>query len=103
MQAQQFVIQSQQGASRNGMSPLGPRMVIMENLSFHNTGPDQKDGDVLYGPGIEIELRPDEDPIRQMLLTIIEEDIGWLVLERLAKSFAWRVVDPKTGREWKPR
>ena len=62
----------------------------------------QFDGeDILYGPGIRIELPPGE-PITQMLMTIVEEEIAWQVIMRLAKGLRWKLLDPATGRELNP-
>ncbi len=54
---------------------------------------------MLFGPGIRVELSPGQDPITQMLVTIVEEEIGWLVLTRMIRQFRWKLVDPNTQRE----
>jgi len=100
----QFVVMSRnvpkEGAS---LAPIAPRSDLVRDLSRFNTSPESPDeSDVLFGPGIRIELPPGQDPVMQMLLTLTEEEIGWLVLRRLAGEFDWRVVDPDTGREWTP-
>jgi hypothetical protein len=66
-----------------------------------NTSAEIEGGDILWGPGIRIELPPD-DPIQQMLLYIVEEEIAWLPIVRLAKQFDWSVTDIETGRELQP-
>jgi hypothetical protein len=82
------------------MVPIGSRRELLRGLARLNTAPEREAaGDVLYGPGIRIELTPGQDPVTQMLVTINEEEIGWLVLLRLAKEFRWKLVDPATGRE----
>ena len=63
---------------------------------------DRPQGDLLYGPGIEIAIAPDEDPVLQMMLTITDEDIAWEVILRLAREFQWKIVDPNSGRELSP-
>lgn len=100
----QFVVMSRNvPAEGNSLAPIAPRGELMRDLGRFNTSPDSKDDtDVLYGPGIRLELPPGQDPVMQMLLTLTEEEIGWLVLKRLAGEFNWRVVDPDTGREWTP-
>ncbi len=87
--------------AENGLASLGTARDIVGRLSVFNTGPDHDGGDVLYGPGIRIELPP-EDPVQQMLLTITEEEIAWQVIMRLAKLLEWRIIDPATGRELNP-
>ena len=37
-----------------------------------------------------------------MIITIVEDEIAWQVIERLGKQLAWKIVDPGTGREWCP-
>ncbi len=100
--AQQFVILSRKSDTDNGMAPIGSRDEIVNWLSLYNTAPENDDKDVLFGPGIRIELPPDQDPIAQMLMSITEEEIAWLVVMRLAKEMEWKILDPETGRELKP-
>ena len=38
----------------------------------------------------------------QMLMSITEEEIAWLVVMRLAKEMEWKILDPETGRELRP-
>lgn len=95
----QYVILSKQRAGNNGMAPLGNRSQIVRDLSHYNTAPERDGDDVLYGPGIRLELPPGEDTISQMLMTVIEEEIAWLVIMRLAKTFEWKIVDTNSGRE----
>ncbi len=100
----QFVILSRVDPGvGGGLAPIGPRAEILDRLLGCNTGPERADdSDVLYGPGIQIELTPDQDPITQMLVTVTEEEIGWQVLERLINHFQWKLLDPNTGRELSP-
>lgn len=81
------------------MAPIGPRAKIVGDLSHFNTAPEREGDDVLYGPGIRLELPPDQNDVSQMLLTITEEEIAWLVIMRLAKAFDWKIVDTTSGRE----
>ena len=97
-----LVILSRQEPKDNGLAPLGRRDEVLGALFDHNTGPEREGDDVLYGPGIQVELTPGEDPIRQMLLTLTEEEIGWLVITRLAKLFKWKIVDTDNGQELTP-
>ena len=62
-----------------------------------NTAPEQAGQSVLYGPGIRLEMNPNEDPVKQMILTIVEEEIAWLVIARMAHSLQWRIIDVETG------
>ncbi len=100
----QFVILSNQAAGEDGTLPaIGPRTDIVEKLAMANTSPESTGmEDVLYGPGIRIELTPNQDPVNQMLVTVTEEEIGWQVLTRLINHFQWKLLDPNTGREMSP-
>lgn len=99
MSSQQFAILSRHPANNNGMAPIGNRLQIIRELSHHNTAPDHEGDDVLYGPGITLQLPPGQDTVQQMLMTVTEEEIAWLVIMRLAKTFNWKIVDTETGRE----
>lgn len=103
MPSQQYVILSRETASDNGMAPLGTRREIIDQLSNFNTAPQREGEDEpLYGPGIVISLPPMTDPVSQMLVSVTEEEIGWLVILRLAKHFRWKIVDTTSGRELNP-
>lgn len=99
--ATQYVILSRQPApsSGSGLAPIGSRKEIVHELSRYNTAPESSADDTLYGPGIRIEMPPGQDPVTQMLMTVVEEEIAWLVIMRLAKAFSWKIVDMNTGRE----
>lgn len=93
---------SKKGKSGNGIAPLGSRAQLTRDLSHFNTAPESsqnEDQDVLFGPGIRLELPPGQDPVTQILLTIVEDEIAWLVIMRLAKTFEWKIVDTESGRE----
>ena len=99
--SKQFVIQSRTAGQDGNRVPLGNRNEIVESLSRFNTLAEVEGGDMLWGPGIRIELPPD-DVVQQMLLHIVEEEIAWLPIVRLAKQFDWSVTDIETGRELQP-
>ena len=96
--SKQFVILSEEQRDGEPLPPIGARAEIVEHLSHLNTMPEKDGEDVLYGPGISIELPPDRDPVTQMLMTIVEEEIAWQVIARLVKELHWKVLDPMTGR-----
>jgi len=98
---QQFVILARGDSPNNGLAPIGDRSEILELLSERNTAPESPGDDILYGPGIRIEIPPGE-PVTQMLMTVVEDEIAWLVIERLARELEWKLLDPATGREWNP-
>ena len=84
------------------LAPLASRADMLEQLSRRNTGPEKEGGDVVYGPGIRIELSPGDDPIKQMLLEIIDEDIAWDVIIPMARDLNWVLFDPLTGKTMSP-
>ena len=100
--AQQLVIMSRKNPPpEGGMAPIGTREEIIEMLERENTAADEEGGDVLWGPGIQISLPP-TNPIPQMLLSIVEDEIAWLVIMKLARKFNWRLIDTDSGREFTP-
>jgi len=102
MSRRQFVILSRNGSKDGALAPLGTRKEVVSGLEHCNTAPEIDGGDILYGPGIEIELPPGQDPVTQMLLSISDDDIAWVVVIRLAREFGWKILDPNTGRELNP-
>ena len=100
--SKQFVIQSRTAGQDGQRMPLGLRAEIVHSLSTFNTMAEVEGDDTLWGPGIKIELPPEEDPVLQMLLSIVEDEIAWLPIVRLAKQFDWSVIDIETGRELQP-
>ncbi len=99
--SQQLVILARAESMDDGLPPLGSRDEILKRLAGLNTAPAQAGEDILYGPGIRIELPPG-DPVSQMLMTVVEEEIAWQVIMRLAKDMQWKLRDMATGREWSP-
>ena len=87
-----------EGAS---LAAIGPRQDVLKNLALCNTSPERQGADdVLFGPGIRIELTPGQDPVTQMLVTLSEDEIGWHVLRRFVTEFHWKLLDPRSGGEW---
>ncbi len=97
-----YVIMSRAKQVDGAPAPIGSRADIVKALSLRNTSADVDGGDILYGPGIEIELPHGQDPIPQMLLTISDDDIAWVVIMKLAKALQWKIFDPSSGRELSP-
>lgn len=94
-----LVVLSNEPRTDRGMAELGSRAEVTTLLARLNTHPESPAKDVLYGPGIEIQLGPDQDPIAQMLLDVTDEDIGWMVIERMGRTLRWKFVDMNTGNE----
>ncbi len=94
-----LVVISNAPARDGAMAPIGSRADVLKQLSALNTYPDTPDGCVLYGPGIELHLGPGQDPILQMMLDVTDEDIAWLVIERIGRTLQWKFVDLASGNE----
>lgn len=100
----QYVILSSEPSNADGsMAAIAPRADILRTLQAWNTWPEREGEDVLYGPGVRIEMTPGQDPVTQMLLTIDDEDIGWITIMRMASKLGWKLLDPTSGRELSPR
>ena len=92
-----FAILSPEPPSEKGPCPLGARAEIVASLGTMNTLPQKPGENILWGPGVKLEMVEGEDPLKQILLTITEEEIAWLVIARMMQAFGWRVVDLETG------
>ena len=97
---QQFAILP--ATSDDATPDLGQRRDFVAQLSTLNTAPERAGDDILWGPGIRLELTPGQDPVKQMLLTIVEDEIAWLTVMRLARICRWRIIDLETGQELEP-
>ena len=98
MTIQQFVILGKNSTDGSELPTIGTRDEILEKLELLNTRPQRDGEDVLYGPGISIELPPG-NAVTQALLTVTEEEIAWLVIQRLIAALDCKLLDPATGRE----
>lgn len=97
-----YVIQARVEEDSTERKSLGTREYILSSLASYNTMPEKEGDDMLWGPGIRIELPPTEGDVQQMLLHFVEDELAWDILPRLAKQFDWSVTDIETGRELKP-
>ncbi len=84
------------------LAVIATRAEILHLLAPLNTGPEAVGGTILYGPGITIEMPEGDEPVTQMLLSIVDEEISWGrngVLNRIARRTGWRLQDPMSGRD----
>jgi hypothetical protein len=102
MPSSQFVVMSREPAPDGQLAALGRRSDVVSAVSAWNTAPEREGEDTLYGPGLELHLPPGQDPVLQMLLTISDHDIAWIMVIRMARQFGWKIVDPQTGRDLSP-
>lgn len=91
------------GQTGGNTGPLGRAKEIREKLAPFNTAPDGSarksvGTEILFGPGILVELPTGQDEINQALVTMIEEEIAWPVLMRMCRTLGWALMDPNTGR-----
>ena len=77
---------------------MGTRAEITKQLATMNTAPESADSERLYGPGIVLDFAG-VDPVNQMMLTIVEEEIAWLVIMRIVRAMNWKLLDLESGRE----
>ena len=96
---QQFVILAREDTPGNA---LGTHKEVLDQLASMNTMPERDGEDTIWEPGIRIDLSPGQDPVTQMLLSIVEEEIAWLVIMRLARECRWKMLDMETGQELEP-
>lgn len=91
----------QASAAMNQIS-LGTRREVAHKLSMFNTKPDGSPltPGVFYGPGIvaQLPMVGDDDPVMQVLVSLVEESIAWPVLLRVREALGWTLMDPVTQR-----
>ena len=98
----QYVILSRTNNKDGTLGAIGSRADVVKSLALRNTAAECEGGEIMYGPGVNIELPPNQDPVLQMLLSITDDDIAWTVIMKLAKDLQWKILDPASGREFSP-
>jgi hypothetical protein len=90
-----------------GMPPMGNVTEVQNSLSRYNIAPDgasRKDGlgntFMLYGPGMFVEIFAEEQrsPVKQLMVTMTDQDFAFPVLTRLAREQKWTLLDPESGQ-----
>jgi hypothetical protein len=84
-------------------APLGTLREVRERLANFNTSTDGAPGkgmgtEILYGPGMVVELPTSIEPVAQAIATVSDEEIAWPVLMRICKTLRWRLMDMESGR-----
>ncbi len=95
----QFVLLSQAPQTEDGLPPLATRGQLQALLAPLNTALDRPGSDTFHGPGVELAMMSGEDPVRQVLLSVNDEEIAWPVIPRIAVALKCKVRDLETGRE----
>lgn len=83
--------------------PLGTPREFRDTLAPFNTAPDggpskRMGTEVLYGPGIIVEIPAGQPEIRQALVSCIEQDMAWPVLRGICRATGWKLQDMDSGQ-----
>jgi len=86
-----------------GAAPLGPIKELRATLANFNTGtdgapPSNTGTELLYGPGMVIEVPTSQAIVNQAIANLSDEELAWPVLTRLCKALNWKMMDIETGR-----
>ncbi len=87
-----------------GMPPLGSLRGVQDVVARYNIAPDgrERSGDIgvqtLYGPGMIVEMPSASDDVRQLMVTMTDDDFAFPVLLRLCREQRWTMMDPETGQ-----
>ena len=100
----------------DGATPLGSLREVRDALGNCNIAPDgsgphgygeRMGTGVFFGPGMVLEVPFNDDPsinrgegpeVRQVLVTVTDEDFAFPVLMRLCKRNHWQMMDAESGR-----
>lgn len=91
----------------DGLPPLGTCAEVQTVMSRYNTAADggpKKDSaiavTILHGPGMYVEVYADDAkaPVKQMMVTMTDQDFAFPVLTRVAREQRWTLLDPDTGQ-----
>ncbi|MBL1218277.1 MAG: hypothetical protein D8M59_12370 [Planctomycetes bacterium] len=86
------------GEPTGAMIPLGQRSDVYQALAEYNTSPEVDNGEVMFGPGLTIQMPMTGPEVTQLLVSIGDEGMGWPVVERIARGCDWTLMDPDSGR-----
>lgn len=89
-----------------GLPAMGTTSEVTASLSHFNIGSDGAPpgknaglGTVLmHGPGMVVEMAPMGNEVRQIMITMTDEDFAFPVLMRMCKANKWTMLDPESGR-----
>jgi hypothetical protein len=90
--------------AEEGMPTIGSLAEVRAVLDRYNTGTDGTDSPnalgsmVLYGPGMVLEILADGGPVRQIMVTMTDDDFAFPVLTRVCREQKWTLLDPETGQ-----
>lgn len=98
------------GGNDDEPAMLGPVGQVTAALARYNTAPDGRPSDPatgsasvsLFGPGLVMEMVPIDGEVRQIIVTMTDDDFAFPVLLRLCREQKWTMLDPETGRRFGP-
>jgi hypothetical protein len=88
-------------AEGGGLLPLGSRADIVKFFLALNTAADREGVDILYGPGIRIELPPNQDPVLQITVNVTEDELFHILFFGTAQEPTGRMLRAATERGWR--
>lgn len=92
------------GDDDEGMPSLGDQREVAEVLARYNTAADGSPPratsgvTVLHGPGMLVEMASGADEVRQLMVTMTDEDFAFPVLARMCREQKWTLLDPESGQ-----
>lgn len=93
------------GSAGGALPSLGTARQIKAILETYNTSPDggprkSLGTEVLYGPGMMMDIPTSAESITQIMATVSDEEIAWPVLSRICRDQKWKLVDLESGRSF---
>lgn len=90
----------------DGMPALGTVKEVRSTLGRYNTAGDSAPSGrnaemniaTLFGPGLICEMSTADDEVRQLMVTMTDEDFAFPVLTRLCRENKWTMMDPESGQ-----
>ena len=78
------------------------RLEEVQNLltQFNCSGDGAPAANVVYGPGLVLQMPmvDRDDPVNQILVSLVEDSVAWPVLTRICRVLGWKMMDPSSGR-----
>ncbi|MEY4823046.1 MAG: hypothetical protein RLY72_2698 [Planctomycetota bacterium] len=102
MLADLYILQKPRAkAEGGGLVPLASRDELQKFFLTLNTASERSGSDVLYGPGIRIELPPMQDPVLQVTLTVTEDELFHILFFGTANEPRGRLLRATMERGWR--
>ncbi|CAN5820926.1 hypothetical protein BH11PLA1_BH11PLA1_00160 [soil metagenome] len=93
----------------DGLPPMGSLDEVQRVMTRYNTAHDGaaagRAADMglmrLHGPGLVAELSTGQPEVKQIMVTMTDDDFAFPVLMRLCREQKWTMMDPETGQRLK--